>query len=538
MFLKDRCPKSGKGLRTSNGKQDQENHKNFQPIKDHEFEEKGSKTRKIDNIENQAPKGKGTDDEFCSKENNISSPSNKVAADSLVRNDESYGTNTSSCTESLTDSCDASSVTIHSEGIGVYITQDDTFAMLKDKGRFGYYPIGSDVQKRPREILAAVKQFTNSENLPMIILKHVSSKNRMKFTRLAQQIRKMNDDVVVKVKHIPGFGKTVNSLAHSLSVLSQDGRKTVTVKIKDHRKKTLVARSHSTRKCRFCGEIHQNGKKFCSSFGKICEVCSKINHNSSVCWYKDAIPNTGLRKENASEGTENYTSNYSNIQDGNSKIEPKKADERNLQEELYVSAEVEPKYNNTVPQQIDLDDFEGNEKNWKVVKHKNSRKREETFKSLRNNIHSKIIPEVGEKAQIPDNEASIENSEEIEEPTDKILWFRDGSPNETEKFVQGKIDFLQTKLEMYKSRQEEIPYKINLGDGYQWSYGNIIQKMPHAGKKMFKEIIEIPITERKISKDKLKSGEGHLHKATILTVLQQEPNLPPSSTSLASLRLC
>ena len=39
----------------------------------------------------------------------------------------------------------------------------------------------------------------------------------------------------------------------------------------------------------------------------------------------------------------------------------------------------------------------------------------------------KIEPEIGERAEIPENEAAFEDSKEIGVPNVKILWFRDGS---------------------------------------------------------------------------------------------------------------
>ena len=124
---------------------------------------------------------------------------------------------------------------------------------------------------------------------------------------------------------------------------------------------------------------------------------------------------------------------------------------------------------------------------------------------------SKTVTEIREKVEIGENEVTVGDSKETEEPNDKMLWVRDGSPNETGEFIYGKIEFIKEKLEMYKSRNEKVPYTIDLGDGYQWSYGNIIQKKAQAGKKPYTEILEIPITENKeVLKELLKQYEEHI----------------------------
>ena len=38
--------------------------------------------------------------------------------------------------------------------------------------------------------------------------------------------------------------------------------------------------------CKFCGNQHQLGKKFCPAFGKICKTCKKKNHFAKMCKMK------------------------------------------------------------------------------------------------------------------------------------------------------------------------------------------------------------------------------------------------------------
>ena len=38
--------------------------------------------------------------------------------------------------------------------------------------------------------------------------------------------------------------------------------------------------------CKFCGNQHQIGKKFCPALGKICKTCKKSNHFAKMCKMK------------------------------------------------------------------------------------------------------------------------------------------------------------------------------------------------------------------------------------------------------------
>ena len=238
--------------------------------------------------------------------------------------------------------------------------------------------------------------------------------------------------------------------------------------------------------CRYCREKHRAGASNCGALGKTCSYCGNRNHIEKACYQK----NHKLRCYR-SKGL------YSN-----SRSRPRKNDSEELKNSMPTVCQDVKVEKISLGKSIATDDDASN-----------------APKLLDEN--SKMATGIGEK-EIVENEVTVEDSKEIEKPNDKILWVRNGGPNETDEFIHGKIDFIQEKLEMYKSRDEKVPYSIDLGDGYEWSYGNIIQKKAHARKKPPTEILEFPITEKKgYTNRSSKSGSSRRKQRTDLTSVKK-----------------
>ena len=48
--------------------------------------------------------------------------------------------------------------------------------------------------------------------------------------------------------------------------------------------------------CKYCGCRHGLEKKYCKSYGKVCDFCHRFNHDTKVCWFR---PERNIRIESS-----------------------------------------------------------------------------------------------------------------------------------------------------------------------------------------------------------------------------------------------
>lgn len=59
-----------------------------------------------------------------------------------------------------------------------------------------------------------------------------------------------------------------------------------TVNRKEHTVQKVQAKQGKNEFCKYCGEKHKKGTKFCGAFGKTCSFCNGKNHIEKVCYKK------------------------------------------------------------------------------------------------------------------------------------------------------------------------------------------------------------------------------------------------------------